>query len=389
MRRHLHDHSGHRYLFGGVWAVALASLTLVACEHAQSVLDLRNAKRPPVTMEGTGGGSVVQPGSCLDLAATETVLGADSGGAPGVDEGDRSSCSDAPCGPAYVPDPAVQDRAKSWLDQMTPDDKVAQLTGINPPPQPTDPNRFRDIQRSDDNKRLNIRGMQWRDGPHGLNLEAGLNAQGHSDYATSFPTSIAQGASFDLDLVSQVGAAMGDEVVASGNMLLLAPCMNILRHPFWGRAQETFGEDTFHLGRIATAYTLGLQQYVSGCAKHFAANNIENQRALDNAVMDEQTLHEIYGRHFEMVVHDGGVGCVMASYNMVNGKKATQNAHLLTDMLRNDMGFQGLVVSDWWAMPGYQDTTITSPQDETDAAEALMAGLSVEMPWAIHFKAVT
>jgi beta-glucosidase len=394
--RHLHDHKS-RFLFGGVLGLALASLTLVACSHSQAVLNLKNRSK---TTQGNGANGPVIAGTCLDLGAKETDLGtSNNGGAPGADESDRTSCTEVPpCSPMYTPNPADQEKAQSWLQQMTIDEKVIQITGIIPPPQSTDTGRYRDIQRSLDVDNpvsgLRIRGMQWRDGPHGLNLEAGLNHYGFPDYATSFPTSIGQGASFDVDLLTKVGAAMGDEVVAANNMILLTPCMNILRHPFWGRANETFGEDTFHLGRVATAITLGLQRYVSGCAKHFAANNIENQRWLDNAVMDEQTLHEVYGRHFEMVVHDGGVGCVMASYNMVQTntmaepKKATQNAHLLTDMLRNDMGFKGFVVSDWWAMPGYDDLSITSPQDKTTAVEALQAGLSVEVPWAINFKAV-
>src|SRR5690606_15085502 len=138
------------------------------------------------------------------------------------------------------------------------------------------------------------------------------------------------------------------------------------------------------LGRIATAFTLGLQQYLTGCAKHFLGNNIENRRFSINAQMDEQTLREIYGRHFEMVIRDGGVGCIMASYNSVNGTKSTQNAHTLTEMLRNDMGFKGFVLTDWWAMPGANNGQgpVDAPQDRITAAQALEAGLDVEVPWA-------
>ncbi len=97
-----------------------------------------------------------------------------------------------------------------------------------------------------------------------------------------------------------------------------------------------------------------MQTYVTGCAKHWLANNIEINRFSINAQMDEQTLRETYGRHFEMVVRDGGIGCVMASYNSVNGKKETQNKHSLTDVLRYDFGFQGFVLTDWWSMPAAQ-----------------------------------
>ncbi|HXS17240.1 MAG TPA: glycoside hydrolase family 3 N-terminal domain-containing protein, partial [Polyangiaceae bacterium] len=95
-----------------------------------------------------------------------------------------------------------------------------------------------------------------------------------------------------------------------------------------------YGEDSYLIGRMATAMTVGIQTYVLGCAKHFAANNIEKKRADQNAILDEQTLREVYGRHFEMVVQDGGIGCVMAAYNSVNGVKSTQNAHLLRDVLK-------------------------------------------------------
>src|SRR5690606_11842274 len=106
---------------------------------------------------------------------------------------------------------------------------------------------------------------------------------------------------------------------ASKNNINLGTCMNIVRHPYWGRTQETYGEDMYHIGRMATAYTVGVQEYVVGCAKHWAANNIEDRRSTQNAIMDQQTLREVYGRHFEMVVQDGAIGCVMAAYNLING----------------------------------------------------------------------
>ena len=139
---------------------------------------------------------------------------------------------------------------------------------------------------------------------------------------------------------------------AAKETLLLAPCMNLLRHPLWGRAQETYGEDSFHIGRLASAMTVGVQQHIAANAKHFMAYDIEKNRALNNSHLpDEQTLREIYGRHFRMVVQDGGVASVMASYNLVNGTKSTQNHHTLTDVMRNDFGFKGFILSDWWAMP--------------------------------------
>ncbi len=200
---------------------------------------------------------------------------------------------------------------------------------------------------------------------------------------------MARGAAFDMDLEKQIGAAIGDETVASGNTMILAPVVNILRHPGWGRAQETYGEDSYLLGRLGTAFTTGAQQYIPACVKHYAANNIEKGRAGQNAVMDDQTLHEIYGRHFEMVIQDGGVACVMASYNLVNGTKATTNHVLLTDMLRTEFGFKGFVVSDWWAMapgqiaPGAPGATPDALR--INAQAGVNAGLDMEMPWSLNY----
>jgi beta-glucosidase len=125
--------------------------------------------------------------------------------------------------------------------------------------------------------------------------------------------------------------------------------------------------------------------------KHYAANNIENGRNSANSDMDEQTLRENYARHFEMIVRDAGVACVMAAYNLVQGKKATQSKHLLTELLRDDMGFRGFVMSDWWAMPPGTGGASTDAL-QANAVEAVNAGLDMELPWAYnyqHLEAVT
>ena len=386
MPRQLHDQSNPRNLFGGLWAVALTGLTWVACQHSQAVQDLaENAKKISST-GGTGNvggatnvggaGNVANSGGTDDggptsLDFTVADLGEDAfTGEPVVDEENRTSCGDTEISDTYIPDPAIQEEARSLLSQLTIDQKMWQLTGIASPDY-NDGSRWEDIQRSRDVEALNLRGYRWRDGPHGLNLEAGRGRNDLQNYATSFPTSVAQGATFDMDLVSRVGQAMGDETLASSNNVLLAPCMNVLRHPFWGRAQETFGEDTFHLGRIGTALVQGIQQHITGCAKHYTGNNIEDRRWSINAQMDEQTLREVYGRHFEMVVRDGGVGCVMAAYNSVNGTKSTQNRHTLTNILRDDMRFKGFVLTDWWAMPGadFGQGPVEAPQDRKNPAD--------------------
>ncbi|HEY6723284.1 MAG TPA: glycoside hydrolase family 3 C-terminal domain-containing protein [Polyangiaceae bacterium] len=392
-----------QYLLGGAATLAMVGLAAAACQHAAAVQQLEdNAKRTANAASGSGGSSSSDtsgssttgdpglPSGESFMKATETELTADFTGDPVVDGANRMSCGDTAYGDTYTSDPADQAEAQTLLGQMTIDQKVVQLTGIGSPNY-EDPNRWEDIQRSYDDEALNIRGYQWRDGPHGLNLESGLGRDAlPENYSTSFPTSVAQGATFDLDVVYRVAEAIADETVASGNMVMLGPCMNILRHPYWGRAQETFGEDTFHLGRIATAFTLGLQQFITGCAKHYLGNNIENQRFHISANMDEQTLREVYARHFEMVVRDGGVGCIMASYNKVNGVKSTQNKHTLTTMLREDMGFRGFVLTDWWAMPGANDGQgpVNAPADLLTAAEAIQAGLDVEVPWALNYDAL-
>jgi beta-glucosidase len=161
--------------------------------------------------------------------------------------------------------------------------------------------------------------------------------------------------------------------------------MNILRHPYWGRSQETYGEDMYQVGRMASALTVGIQQHVIACAKHYAANNVEYHRADQNAVMNEQTLREIYLPHFEMVVKKAGVGSIMAFYNLINGKKSTQNKHLLREILKNDWGFRGFVISDWWAMPGGDGHTTDTSLATQQTIEAVEAGMDDEVPWSLHF----
>lgn len=323
------------------------------------------------------------------------------------------SCMDVAVRDEYITNPTHAAQARDVLNQMTAtDQRLLQLTG-QAKPNYSDNNRWKDIQQSRDDYELGLRGYQWRDGPHGINLEAGLenveclqvdcqdrvetfrkqkfgagDEEKRGNFSTSFPTSVGQGATFDIDLMIRMGEAMGDETAASGHNVLLTPCMNLLRNPLWGRAQETFGEDVFHLGRMASTQTWGLQKHVTGCAKHYMANNIELKRMYIDTEIDERALREVYGRHFEMLVRDGGIGCVMASYNLVNGKKATQNKHILTTVLKRDFGFRGFVLTDWWAMPasnnGQGDANTVSDSTRV-AQEAIFAGTDVEVPWAVNY----
>ncbi|HVZ89244.1 MAG TPA: glycoside hydrolase family 3 N-terminal domain-containing protein [Polyangia bacterium] len=290
----------------------------------------------------------------------------------------------------YKQDPGVLMQVQTTLTTMSLADEATQMRGM--PYGSAGATQFNDIQRSEDT--ATIRGFRYRDASRGMNLgedmdgafpdAAKVNNQSVG-YSTVFPVSMARGASFDLDLEYAVGEAIGDEMQAAKQTLLLAPCMNLLRHPLWGRAQETYGEDPYEIGRMASAMTVGVQQHIAANAKHYMGYDIENNRAANNSQMDEQTLREIYGRHFRMVVQDGGVSSVMASYNLVNMVKSTQNTHTLTDVMRNDFGFKGFILSDWWAMPNGENAGTDTTTLKTTAVQAVHAGLDVELPWGLNY----
>ncbi|HXN33585.1 MAG TPA: glycoside hydrolase family 3 C-terminal domain-containing protein [Polyangiaceae bacterium] len=332
---------------------------------------------------GGGSGSGSGGGSGSSSSGGQVMVVALDGSPPDVA---KIACMDStealPHTPGYTPDPAVTTQVTTLVSGITSNTQLAnQMRGTV-----AASTNFSDVYRTPDDMTNGIKGFLFRDGPRGVNLPAGQNGLNYgSGYSTAFPVPVLRAASWDLDLEKQVGADMGDETLGSGNTMLLAPVVNILRHPAWGRAQETYGEDSFLLGRFGSAFTEGLQQYVPGCVKHYAANNIEDGRASQNAMMDEQTLHEIYGRQFEMVIQDGGVACVMAAYNEINGTKCAQNKELLTDMLRTTFGFQGFVLSDWWAMTGGNSTSLTTQAEQTTAQQGLTAGLDMETPWSLNY----
>jgi len=333
----------------------------------------------------TGMGGDGNPGGMSGNGAGGTgnviVIGPDGGTAGMVG---KMACPSATSDPlpytsGYKFDPTIRQMATSLAATLSDTEKQQQMTGL---PQSGTANY--NVFRQEDNQTRGIKAFMFRDGPRGVNLNA--NGDGKNDFSTVFPVAMARGAAFDDDLEFHIGQAVGDETLASGNTMLLAPTVNILRHPAWGRAQETYGEDPFLLGRLGSAFVTGVQQYVAACVKHYAANNIENGRETANATMDEQTLHEMYARHFEMIVEEGGVSAVMAAYNQVNGLHSTQSAHLLTDLLRGEFGFQGLVLSDWWAMPN--GNTFPLPGStvlEPTAVQAVKAGLALELPWRYNY----
>lgn len=186
-------------------------------------------------------------------------------------------------------------------------------------------------------ERLGVPPLWFTDGPRGV-------ARGQS---TCFPCTMARGATFDTDLEMRIGEAMGKEIRAQGCDLSGAVCINILRHPAWGRAQETYGEDPHHLGAMGTALGLGIQtQNVMATVKHFALNSMENARFRVDVQVGERALHEIYLPHFRTAL-DAGVATVMSAYNKYEGEYCGQHHGLLTDILRGEWGFSGFVHSDW------------------------------------------
>ncbi len=338
---------------------------------------------------GSGGGEVILTGSGGSSAGGGGGNNTDAGGSGSGGSPTKTACASATTDPlpytaGYTADATIRSNAMSVAMSMSDTERAQQMSGV----QQSGSANY-NVFNQEDNTARGIRGWYFRDGPRGVNLNA--TADGKKDFSTAFPVAIGRGASFDVDLEYKVGVAIGDEMLASGNTMMLAPTVNILRHPAWGRSQETYGEDSFLLGRLGSAFAMGLQQHVGACVKHYAANNIEDGRGTANATIDAQTLREKYGRHFEMIVEEGGAASVMASYNLVNGTHSTQNSVLLTDMLRSEFGFQGFVLTDWWAMNGSSAPGCCSPGSAADplTTAAVNAGLDMELPWRYNFLELT
>lgn len=218
--------------------------------------------------------------------------------------------------------------------------------------------------------RLHIQETRFSDGPHGLRKQTGQAdhlGTNPSLTAICFPSGAALAASFDRELLVEIGQTLGRECQAEGIDVLLGPSMNIKRSPLCGRNFEYFSEDPCVTGELAAAYIQGLQSKNIGASpKHFAVNNQENQRMYSSSDVDERTLREIYLHAFETVVDKAQPWTIMCSYNRLNGVYTSENKWLLQDILRKEWGFAGCVISDWGAV--------------SNRPLGISAGMDLEMP---------
>ena len=239
------------------------------------------------------------------------------------------------------------------LDQLTLEEKASLTTGQN-------------TWETFAIPRLEIPATWMADGPVGLRKAEGPQLQARVE-ATCFPSSSAMSATWNPNLIEELGAGIGAEARYHDVTLLLAPGLNLKRHPLGGRNFEYYSEDPFLSGSTAAAFVRGVQSLgVGATIKHYAVNNQEHRRMTIDAQVDERTLHELYLRGFEIAVKEGRPQAVMSAYNRVNGTYVSQHPQLLTKILRDDWGFDGLVVSDWGAVD--------------DPVASIAAGLDLEMP---------
>jgi len=246
---------------------------------------------------------------------------------------------------------------KALIQQMTLEEKASFASGLD----------FWNLQGLE---RLGIPSVMVTDGPHGLRKQAeGSDHLGlfNSVPATCFPSAAGLACSWDRDLIQQVGEALGEECQAENVAVLLGPGANIKRSPLCGRNFEYFSEDPYLSSQMAANHIKGVQSKNVGTSlKHFAVNNQEHRRMTTSAEVTERALREIYLASFEGAVKESQPWTVMSSYNKVNGTFASENPRLLTEILRDEWGFEGFVVSDWGAV--------------NVRVDALKAGLDLEMP---------
>ena len=247
--------------------------------------------------------------------------------------------------------------AKEILQRMTLEEKASLCSGA-------------DFWHLKSVERLGLQKIMVTDGPHGLRKQAGSSDHlgvSESVKATCFPTASATACSFDRDLLRQIGEAIGEECLQEEVAVVLGPGANIKRSPLCGRNFEYVSEDPYVTGELAAALIAGVQSKNVGTSlKHYALNSQEHLRMVSDSVADERAMREIYFAGFEAAVRQSQPYTVMCSYNRINGTYASENKRVLTDILRNEWGFNGLVVTDWGAV--------------ADRVEGIRAGLDLEMP---------
>ncbi len=251
---------------------------------------------------------------------------------------------------------------KTILSKMKLEDKISLCTGA-------------DFWRSKKMEQYGIPSFTMSDGPHGLRYQSGeadMIGVNKSDPATCFPTAVTTGATWNPTLYAAEGKAIGEEAVKYGVDVVLGPGCNIKRNPLCGRNFEYISEDPYIAGEMAAAFIKGQQSIgVSSSVKHFAINNQEYKRQNGDSQVDERAMREIYFTPFETAVKEGKPGTVMCSYNKINGIHASDNKWLLTDVLRGEWGFDGMVVTDWGAL--------------NDRIEGYKAGCDLNMPGGSKF----
>lgn len=242
---------------------------------------------------------------------------------------------------------------KGLLQQLTLEEKAAMCIGL-------------DAWHTVPVERLGIPSIRMSDGPHGVRRENSIGGT-HSLPATCFPTASALAATWDVDLIYEMGQALAEDCIALGVDIVLGPGNNMKRTPLCGRNFEYYSEDPYLGGEMAASFINGVQSRGVGTSlKHYAANNQETARMTVNAEIDERTLREIYLAGFERAVKKAHPWTVMCCYNRVNGVYGSENKFLMTDVLKNEWGFEGFIVSDWGAVH--------------NQAISLAAGLDLEMP---------
>ena len=241
----------------------------------------------------------------------------------------------------------LQKQAENILSQLSNEEKISLLSG-------------KGVYNTQNIDRLGLSQLELWDGPNGVRSN-------NNEQATAFPVGISMGATWNVELIKELGIALGKESRAFGVEVLLGPTMNIIRTPLNGRTFETFSEDPYFNGEIASAYINGLQsEHVGASVKHYIANNQEINRMSVSANISERALREIYLPAFEKVVIKAQPYTFMAAYNKINGIHATEHRYIMNDILRNEFGFQGVLLSDWGGVKS--------------SVPSLKASLDLEMP---------